>query len=128
MNALFVTQGLGLRFFDRLSRALVDPLRLDRRGFYVCDSLFYQRYLDEMPDFPDCATGIVKEWDIVAAAEPAALDRAARRRSEERLNVGPCGTVWSVTDGSCSVPGARSFRTISRGSTTTRCCACCRRR
>lgn len=91
MNGLFITQGLGLRFFDRLSRALVGPLRLDRCGFYVCDSLFYQRYLDEMPDFPDRATGIVKEWDIAAAAELAVLDRDALRRSEERLNV---GALW----------------------------------
>ena len=84
MNALFLTQGSGLRLHARICDALRTELGLERTGFYVCDSMHYREFRREHPTWSK-AHAVVKEWEIVAAAQRISPDLARLRRLEDSL-------------------------------------------
>ena len=84
MNALFLTQGSGLRLHARVCEALRQELGLQRTGFYVCDSMHYREFLLDHPAFAAAHT-VVSEWDIVAAARRTPADVARLRELEDAL-------------------------------------------
>ncbi len=86
MNALFMTQGLSIRFFYDLMVALRPGLKLGKVGFYVSDSYSYDEFLKEHPTFEkECV--VVKEWELVRKAKQASLDFEALDQWEKKLGV-----------------------------------------
>jgi len=92
MNAVFATQGLGLRFHYRLANALTPVLPLERRGFYVCDAQFHQTFVRETPTFA-AEPHVLSEWEILREARSASADTAWLRRREHEMEVGP---LWDA--------------------------------
>ncbi len=93
MNALFVTQALGLRFHYQLRQQLMEPLALGQVGFYVCESMFFRNFVKEVPDFSQQAQRVLKEWDLVREAKSSTLDLSYLTRREQELNAGP---LWNA--------------------------------
>ena len=81
MNALFVTQGLGLALLYTLAKRLRAALPLEHMGFYVSDSMFFRRFVRDTPEFREYEPNTIKEWNVMAAARP--LDATGRTRLRE---------------------------------------------
>ena len=92
MNAVFATQGLGLRFHYRLANVLTPVLPLERRGFYVCDAQFHQTFVRETPTFSS-ESHVVSEWEILREARSASADIPWLRRREREMEAGP---LWDA--------------------------------
>lgn len=92
MNAVFATQGLGLRFHHRLAEALGPALPLERRGFYVCDAQFQRTFRRETPLFAS-EPHVLAEWEILKQARTVSADVAWLRRREREMNAGP---LWDA--------------------------------
>ncbi|OGL17870.1 MAG: hypothetical protein A3K12_08515 [Candidatus Rokubacteria bacterium RIFCSPLOWO2_12_FULL_71_19] len=93
MNAIFVTQALGLKLHHQLMRALAEPLRLRQVGFYLSDSMFFRGFLRQNPTFASAGFHLLKEWEIMAAARAVAVDPGYLRKIETELNGGP---LWEA--------------------------------
>ena len=84
MRLLFATQATSLRVFDGLRAALSQKIRVERAGFIVADSMFYRRWIREVPQFETAGHAILKEWDVTARRH-AKPDRDLLARYERRL-------------------------------------------
>ena len=94
MNALFVTQGLGLRLMHALATRLRTALPLERAGFYVSDSMFFRQFVRDTPEFREHEPNTIKEWEIMAAARRGGdVDRARLREIERRMTP---GVLWDA--------------------------------
>ncbi|MBI4346961.1 MAG: hypothetical protein HY553_08915 [Elusimicrobia bacterium] len=92
LNAIFVTQALNLRLHHRLMLALRERGELDRVGFYVSDSMFFRRFCEEQRGFPPGGVPILKEWEIMAAAQTADADVHYLRKLEDEMS----GPLWDA--------------------------------
>ena len=78
MKAIFLTQSGTLDFFRGLQLAMAKSHGLERAGYFVADSRYFDRFVVENPDFPGREAVLVKEWEVFARAE-------SRRPGPERL-------------------------------------------
>ena len=85
MNILYMTQSGLLRAFHDLHSALENIQSFDRVGFYVTDSLQFQRYTSEVPHFLEKGFSVTKEWDIVNDARTAQVDFSKLEAIEKRI-------------------------------------------
>lgn len=92
MNALFVTQGLNVRFQHLLADALAAELPVERRGFYVSDAFFHEEYRRERPDFAG-EPHVAAEWDILREARRTPADPACLVERERAYGAGP---LWDA--------------------------------
>lgn len=67
MNIVFTTQTVGLKVFYHLLRRIKEPLGVDKVGFYVAHSMYYDKFAKEHPEI-ESDNAVVKEWEIVAKA------------------------------------------------------------
>jgi hypothetical protein len=93
MNALFITQGLGLKLHYHLMRAIRPHLDLERVGFYASDSMFFRRFAKNEAEFLPGGYSILKEWEILGEAKRVQLDLAYLRKLEQEMDAGP---LWDV--------------------------------
>ncbi len=85
MNILYMTQSGLLRVFHGLHSALENIQSFDRVGFYVTDSLQFQRYISETPQFLEKGFSVTKEWDIVNDARTVQVDYSKLKAIEKRI-------------------------------------------
>lgn len=69
MKILFSTQGESLRLFNALLGSLAGRLPVERAGFTVADSLFYDHWLTEEQGFDRRGHAILKEWEVTSVAD-----------------------------------------------------------
>jgi len=67
MNIVFTTQTVGLKVFYHLLCRIKEPLGVDKVGFYVAHSMYYDKFAKEHPEI-ESDNAVVKEWEIVAKA------------------------------------------------------------
>ena len=84
MRFLFATQSTSLRVFEGLRAALSQKMEVERAGFVVADSMFYRRWLREVPGFEAAGHYIVKEWEVTARRH-GKPDRDLLARYERQL-------------------------------------------
>ena len=65
MNTLFMTQGSGLEMFYDVMQAMNESSKLNRVGFYVTDSRFYNKFVQKNSQFESESFYLLKEWEIV---------------------------------------------------------------
>ncbi|MDQ3070670.1 MAG: hypothetical protein M3R55_13195 [Acidobacteriota bacterium] len=92
MNALFVTQGLNIRFQTALADALGPALPVEARGFYVSDSFFHDAYREERPLFGS-EPHVAAEWEIIREAGRTPADVAYLQERERAYASGP---LWDA--------------------------------
>lgn len=66
VRLLFLTQSESLRMFDNLRAALDRQVGVERAGFTIADSLAYERWLGQRPDFENEGHLLLKEWDVTS--------------------------------------------------------------
>jgi hypothetical protein len=65
MNALFTTQSKGLEMFYDVMQAMNESLPLNKTGFYMADSRFFQEFSRKQPQIESRSFHLLKEWEIV---------------------------------------------------------------
>ena len=85
MNGIFLTQSGSLRMFYELMKALREPLRLDRIGFYVSHSPYFSRFARQVPDIESGNYHLLKEWEITSSGIHRAPDLELIRAYEQKL-------------------------------------------
>ncbi len=85
MNAIFLTQSTSLGMFFRLMEALREPLGLERVGFYVTDSVEYERFAHNCPEIESGEYRVLKEWEILRAASGREPDMELIRSYESEI-------------------------------------------
>lgn len=66
MRVLFTTQSVSLRMFEGLRAAMNKRAPVERAGFTVSDSSFYEQWLAENPTFEQQGHLLLKEWKVTA--------------------------------------------------------------
>lgn len=66
MKILFSTQGESLRLFNSLLGAVADKAPVERAGFTLADSSYYQRWLVNTPNFENTGYALLKEWEVTS--------------------------------------------------------------
>jgi len=66
MRILFATQGTTLRVFDDVRTIVAQNTGVERVGYIVADSMFYQRWRRQTPGFETAGHLILKEWEVTA--------------------------------------------------------------
>lgn len=92
MNAIFVSQGLNIRFHQAIADALAPALPIETRGFYVSDSFFHEGYRSERPDFAS-EPHVAAEWEIIREARRTPADVAYLQERERAYGQGP---LWDA--------------------------------
>lgn len=64
MNIIFVCQGSILEIFFRCAKFLINPLKLEKIGFYVSNSLYFKKFSNRYPEILSNNYKLLKEWDI----------------------------------------------------------------
>ena len=88
-----MTQGSTLRLFHDLAKNLTASGKIDKAGFYVTDSKFYETYTSSQPSFAADNPEILKEWEILRAAAEKTADAATLGVLENRLGD---PTLWNA--------------------------------
>lgn len=87
MNAIFLTQNGSLRLFYDLMKALEEPLKLDKVGFYISGSAFFRDFSRQKPEIGSKKYTLVKEWEVWNTAEAKKPEIALLRQYEKKLGV-----------------------------------------
>ena len=85
MNALFLTQGAGLRMFYELALELERSLPLGRVGFLVSNSRHYEDFVAQRPEFESGRFEIAKEWEAARRARLGIPDLVKLRTYEKQI-------------------------------------------
>lgn len=85
MNAIFLTQSGSLDLFFHLMKAMdnIDPL--EKVGFYVADSRFFNRFKVQFPEIESGQYSLLKEWEIIRVSESIRADRTKLDKYEKKL-------------------------------------------
>ncbi len=95
MNILFSTQSESLRLFNALLGSLAGRLPVERAGFTVADSLFYDHWLKEEHGFDKRGHAILKEWEVTSVVGDCKPD-LARLAHYEKLLGGEAGLFGAI--------------------------------
>jgi hypothetical protein len=94
MNILFSTQGESLRLFNSLLGSLAGSLPVERAGFTVADSLFYDQWLQEEPGFEKQGHVILKEWEVTVFCD--GKPNLAKLAHYEKMLGGQAGVFGAI--------------------------------
>lgn len=93
MNIVFSTQTQGLHVFFEIMRKIEAPLDLDKVGFYVAHSMFYNSYVKEHPELESGRFTIIREWEIESEAEKIRTDLNKIQQFEKKYG---SPTIWDA--------------------------------
>lgn len=84
MNILFSAPSVGLKIFYHLLNEIKQPLRIEKAGFYVAQSMYYSRFAKQHPDI-ELNYKVVKEWEIIDESRHLKPNLNEIRRYEETI-------------------------------------------
>ena len=93
MNVLFMTQSGSLELFYDVAQALSKSGGLEKVGFYISDSQFFDSFKRKQPDLLGGSYALLKEWDIIHKSKDVIPD-IDRLRRYEQLYGDPC--LWNA--------------------------------
>lgn len=85
MNALFLTQGSSLDLFYNLMLAIKKIKSLEKIGFYIADSRFFNPFKQENPEIESNSFYLLKEWDIVRDSKDIQPEIALLEQYEKNI-------------------------------------------
>ena len=85
MNALFLTQGKGLKVFYELMLIMKKSVEFDKVGFYIADSLYYRNFKKSFNEIDSGSFYLLKEWEIVKQSTTVSIDRGILERYENEI-------------------------------------------
>lgn len=85
MNIIFLTQSKTLSLFYDLMQNLREKIEIEKVGFYIADSAFYDRFKKIRPEISSVPFEILKEWEIIEKSLRIKPDIQRLRNYEERL-------------------------------------------
>lgn len=93
MNILFTTQGKTLMLFYNLLQELRAKTEIDKVGFYMADSRYYDIFEKQHPEISSGKYELLKEWEIIEQSEQITPD-IDRLRAYERMFGDP--VLWNA--------------------------------
>ncbi len=85
MNALFFTQSSSLDMFYHIMLAMRKITSLEKIGFYVADSRFFNEFKQKYPEIESNSFFLLKEWDIIQDSKEVKPDLALLAQYEKRI-------------------------------------------
>lgn len=85
MNAIFLTQGASLDLFYNLMLALKKIKSLEKIGFYIADSRFFNQFKQKIPEIESGSYFLLKEWDIVRESKDIMPNIALLEQYEKKI-------------------------------------------
>lgn len=87
MNALFFTQSSTLKVYYDILQAMRQKASIEKVGFYISDSGYYQRFLAKHNEFEAGEFTLLKQWVVTQQAQKHALDIEKLKEYQDKLNV-----------------------------------------
>lgn len=85
MNVIFLTQSNTLSLFYNLLKTFREKTEVDKVGFYIADSKFYNTFQKQHPEISSNSLDLLKEWEIIGRSKKTMPDIERLRRYEKRL-------------------------------------------
>ncbi len=85
MNVLFFTQSSSLDMFYHIMLAMRKFTSLEKIGFYVADSRFFNEFKQKYPEIESNSFFLLKEWDIIRHSEDVKPDIALLTEYEKKI-------------------------------------------
>ncbi len=87
MNGLFLTQSITLKVFYDLMQELKESHQLEKAGFFISDSAYFQNFRKETPDIESGKHILVKEWEVMLKAEQSTPDIEKLKKYQEQFKI-----------------------------------------
>lgn len=85
MNVLFLTQSKTLSVFYDLACTIKGMTSLQKAGFYIADSAFYDKFKNEHPEICSGSFELLKEWEIIERSKNIKPDMQRLKEYEKRF-------------------------------------------
>lgn len=85
MNALFMTQSNSLEMFYDVMQAMNESLALEKVGFYVADSRFFNEFVKKHPQIESGSLYLLKEWEIIKGSKSIKPDISLLEGYEKKI-------------------------------------------
>lgn len=85
MNVIFLTQSSSLDVFYNLMQAMRDFMPLNKIGFYIADSRFFNQFKQKYREVESDSYFLLKEWDIIRNSKDVAPDFYLLEQFEKKI-------------------------------------------
>ena len=85
MNIIYFTQTSGIDVFFNLMQEMKKHIKLDKVGFYLAGSRYFNSYLKDNPSFEPDSYFLLKEWEIIKDSKNIQPDIELLKEYEKKI-------------------------------------------